>query len=195
MARDVLRQGGWFHVFDTALGTLGLSWRDQGLVRLRLPDRDRATLERRLAAGGAEPATTNLPLAVGEAVVRLRRYAGGERVDFAGLPLDLGGVGDFDRLVYEALLQVGWGETVTYGELARRAGSPGLARAIGQSMGRNPLPIIIPCHRVLATGSRIGGFSAPGGTTTKQRLLALEGVDTASTGPLLRLMEGVEGRA
>ena len=71
---------------------------------------------------------------------------------------------------------VAWGETVTYGELAKRAGTPGTAQDVGVAMARNPVPLIIPCHRVLAAGGKIGGFSAPGRTETKERMLALEGV-------------------
>jgi methylated-DNA-[protein]-cysteine S-methyltransferase len=100
----------------------------------------------------------------------------GECVDFSPLVLDLSGVGGFYRRIYEATRRLAWGETATYGELARRVGSPGAARAVGQAMGRNPIPLIVPCHRVLASGHGIGGFSAFGGAVTKTRLLALEGV-------------------
>jgi methylated-DNA-[protein]-cysteine S-methyltransferase len=106
----------------------------------------------------------------------VERYLSGARVDFSPLALDLAGVGGFHRRIYEAACRIGWGETTTYGELARQVGSPGAARAVGQAMGRNPIPLIIPCHRVLASGHRIGGFSAFGGAVTKTRLLALEGV-------------------
>ena len=93
------------------------------------------------------------------------------------MPLDLEGRNAFSRTIYDLLRTVGWGQTTTYGELARRAGRrPEAARAVGQAMGSNRIPVIIPCHRVLASGQKIGGFSAPGGTLTKERLLALEGV-------------------
>ncbi len=109
----------------------------------------------------------------------------GERIDFSGIALDLAGVGPFHRSIYEALCRVGWGETTTYGALARQAGDVGASRAVGQAMGRNPIPIIIPCHRVLASGGKPGGFSAFGGAVTKQRLLALEGVHLDGGAPLL----------
>ena len=89
------------------------------------------------------------------------------------------------RLCGRAARRVGWGETTTYGALARLAGFPDAARAVGQAMGRNPLPIIIPCHRVLAAGRRAGGFSSFGGADTKRRLLALEGVLLGDDAPLL----------
>ncbi|HEY6631178.1 MAG TPA: MGMT family protein, partial [Rhizobiaceae bacterium] len=91
-------------------------------------------------------------------------------------PVDLGGVDDFRLAIYEAARKLGFGETTTYGELAKRAGHDGLPRETGQALGANPVPLIIPCHRILAAGGKIGGFSAPGGSTTKQRMLALEGV-------------------
>ena len=81
-----------------------------------------------------------------------------------------------ERSIYDALRAVAWGETVTYGELARRAGAPGAAQDVGVAMARNPVPLIIPCHRVLAAGGKLGGFSAPGRTIAKERMLALEGV-------------------
>jgi methylated-DNA-[protein]-cysteine S-methyltransferase len=114
----------------------------------------------------------------------LERYFEGERIDFGGVALDLSGVGSFQRAIYDAARALAWGETATYGDLARQAGSPGAARAVGQAMGHNPVPIIIPCHRVLAAGRKIGGFSAHGGALTKQRLLAMEGVHLGGT-PLL----------
>jgi methylated-DNA-[protein]-cysteine S-methyltransferase len=114
----------------------------------------------------------------------LGRYFDGERIDFAGVALDLVGIGPFQRAIYDAARALAWGQTATYGDLARQEGSPGAPRAVGQAMGHNPVPIIIPCHRVLAAGRKIGGFSAYGGALTKQRLLAMEGVHLGGT-PLL----------
>jgi methylated-DNA-[protein]-cysteine S-methyltransferase len=99
--------------------------------------------------------------------------------------LDLTGVSPFHAQVYDAARAIAWGQTASYGELARRVGAPGAARAVGQAMGRNPVPIIIPCHRVLASGHKLGGFSAFGGAGTKQRLLALEGVSLGGDQPCL----------
>jgi methylated-DNA-[protein]-cysteine S-methyltransferase len=93
-------------------------------------------------------------------------------------------VADFDRSVYEAAREIGPGETVTYGELAARIGAPDAARAVGQALGRNPFPIVVPCHRVLAAGGKAGGFSASGGAATKLRLLAIEGASPNGTLPL-----------
>jgi len=102
----------------------------------------------------------------------LSEYAAGMRRTFT-LPWRLEGTTDFGRQVLGACAEIPWGETVTYGELAHRIGNPGAVRAVGGALGRNPLPIVIPCHRVLAA-SGIGGFS--GGLDWKMRLLAVEGL-------------------
>ena len=125
------------------------------------------------------------PAPVREAIALLERYFAGERIDFARVALDLVAVGSFHRAIYDVARSLGWGQTATYGELARQVGSPGAARAVGQAMGHNPVPVIIPCHRVLAAGRKIGGFSALGGALTKERLLALEGVHLGNGTPLL----------
>ncbi len=172
-------------LFDTALGTVGVAWSERGLTRLQLPESTRGATERRLSGRSADLAADKPPPRVRQAVAAVERYLAGESVDFSPLVLDLAGVGDFHRRIYDLTRDVGWGETITYGELARRVGAPGAARAVGQAMGRNPIPIIIPCHRVLASGGKVGGFSAFGGAVTKTRLLALEGVHLDTGTPLL----------
>lgn len=164
--------------FDTALGRFGIGWTDTGLARLLLPgDAPDAFLER-LNRGGAHPGEPTR--AVGELMDRIEDYAEGEAVDFTGVALDLRGVPDFHRRAYDLLIKVGWGETVTYGELARQLGDVGLSRAVGQAMGANPIPLIIPCHRVLTSDGKPGGFSAPGGALSKVKMLALEGVSVGA---------------
>ncbi|TIX30475.1 MAG: methylated-DNA--[protein]-cysteine S-methyltransferase, partial [Mesorhizobium sp.] len=106
----------------------------------------------------------------------IQAYAAGADVDFSDVPVDLDGVDDFRLAIYDAARKLGFGETTTYGELARRAGHAGLARETGAALGANPVPLVIPCHRILAAGGKIGGFSAPGGSATKERMLAMEGV-------------------
>lgn len=169
------------HVFDTALGFMGIAWSARGVRRFMLPGHDRETTDRRLAAmAPAYPATDDLPPAIAALVADVRRYAAGETVRFENVQLDLDGVDDFRLAIYGEARKLGFGETTTYGELASRAGHAGLARETGAAMGSNPIPLIVPCHRVLAAGNRIGGFSAPGGSRSKERMLALEG---ASVGP------------
>jgi methylated-DNA-[protein]-cysteine S-methyltransferase len=127
---------------------------------------------------------------VGQAIVGIGRHLAGERSDFSSIVLDLTKASSFDRGVYAAARSIGWGRTVSYGELAALALCPEEAREVGQALARNPIAIIIPCHRVLAKGNgikgnRIGGFSAHGGPLTKERLLALEGVDLEGDAPFL----------
>jgi methylated-DNA-[protein]-cysteine S-methyltransferase len=117
------------------------------------------------------------------AVARLRRYATGEAVDLATVAVDLPHVSDFRRDIYRAARLIGHGEVVTYGELAERAGHAGAFRETGTAMGANPVPLLVPCHRVLAAGRKPGGFSAPGGVETKLRLLALEGIRLDAADP------------
>lgn len=163
-----------WHLFETALGVWGIAWSDRGVARLQLPEADVAATEARLRSAGGEPAEP--PPRIAAVIADLRRFAAGEHVEFDAVGLDLRAVPAFHRTIYDATRTLRWGETATYGEIAERIGSPGAARAVGHAMGRNPVPILVPCHRVLAAGGRPGGFSAHGGTATKGRLLALEGI-------------------
>jgi methylated-DNA-[protein]-cysteine S-methyltransferase len=161
-------------VFDTALGEFGIGWTDAGVARVQLPGADRAKLVERINRNGAQPGQ---PTRAIEAVINLiEDYAEGEAVDFSAVRLDLADLSDFNRRAYALLLEIGWGQTTTYGALARQLGDVTLSRAVGAAMGANPIPLLIPCHRVLASDGRPGGFSAPGGAESKLRMLALEGV-------------------
>ena len=133
-------------------------------------------LNRRMrSVPGAEPRAPTLEVA--EAVAAVKRYFEGEETDFSGVKLDLGGQDPFFERIYQAARRVGWGHTTTYGVLAKELDAgPEAARDVGVAMARNPVALIIPCHRVLAAGGKIGGFSAPGGSAAKKRMLALEGV-------------------
>lgn len=160
--------------FATALGEFALVWTDRGVRRVFLPGNEAIALETRMAKLGVERAE---PTRIMNAVIdRIEDYAEGESVDFSQVELDLDGVPEFHRRCYDILLTVGRGETTTYGAMARQLGDVHLSRAVGQAMGANPIPLIIPCHRVLAANGGAGGFSAPGGTATKRIMLALEGV-------------------
>lgn len=117
---------------------------------------------------------------VADLLNRIEDYSDGLAVNFDNVRLDLSGCPDFHRRAYDLLAKVGWGQTVTYGDLARQLGDVGLSRAVGQAMGANPIPLIIPCHRVLASDGRPGGFSAPGGAVAKLKMLALEGVSVGA---------------
>ncbi|MGH6799364.1 MAG: methylated-DNA--[protein]-cysteine S-methyltransferase [Roseiarcus sp.] len=166
-----------YHVFETAMGFCAIAWSDAGIVRFQLPTKSAEAAERpmRRRAVGAEPGAP--PEDVAAAVAAAKRYFAGEEMDFLHVRLDLAGEDAFFTQIYAALRRVGWGRTTTYGALAKEVGAGReAARDVGEAMARNPAPLIIPCHRVLAAGGKIGGFSAPGGSTTKIRMLELEGV-------------------
>ena len=165
-------------LFDTAIGACGVAWSARGLKALQLPQANRAATERRLVAKSQSSGAGEPPAWLESVIADVQRYLDGERVDFAAVAVDLDAVAPFHRKIYAALREVTWGRTTTYGALAREAGSADWesTREVGQAMARNPAPIVIPCHRVLAAGNKPGGFSAYGGVLTKERLLSLEGV-------------------
>ena len=163
-------------LFDTAIGTCGIAWSARGITRLLLPESDRATTERRLRGSGLSHGAEKAPPKVARAITKVRRHLDGKRVDLSDIALDLSDSIAFHRKVYEVLRRIGWGETVSYGTLAGLAGAPGAARAVGTALKRSPVSIIIPCHRVVAAGGKVGGYTAHGGLVTKRRLLEIEGV-------------------
>lgn len=165
-------------IFDTALGEFGIGWTDAGLARLQLPGLDRAGLLERINRSGAQSGEP--PRAIETLINRIEDYAEGSAMDFSDVALDLAGVSDFNRRAYDLLIAVPWGATTTYGAMARQLGDVGLSRAVGAAMGANPIPLVIPCHRVLASDGKPGGFSAPGGAEAKVRMLALEGVSVGT---------------
>ena len=163
-----------FTLFDTAIGPCGIVWTERGVAGLQLPEGDRQRTQARLLGrfpGSAEGSQPRPVQAAMDGVVALLE---GERADFADTALDLDGVPPFAQSVYAITRTIAPGATLTYGEIARRIGTAGDARAVGQALGRNPVPIIVPCHRVLAASGRTGGFTAPGGVDTKMRLLSIE---------------------
>ncbi len=140
---------------------------EEALLRLhRLPRR----ACRMVAASDLDDA----PRWVRELVENLKRFADGEPVDFSDVPIDQQHLTPFGRRVVAACRRIGWGEVTSYGELAAKCRASGAARAVGSVMARNRFPLVVPCHRVLAAGGLLGGYSAPGGLQTKRRLLAIE---------------------
>jgi methylated-DNA-[protein]-cysteine S-methyltransferase len=166
-----------YHVFETAMGFCAIAWTDAGVARFQLPVKSAEAADRLIKrrVPGAEPGAP--PEDVVAVVAAAKRYFGGEETDFSHVRLDLAGEDAFFSRIYAALRRVGWGRTTTYGALAKEVGAGReAARDVGEAMAKNPAPLIIPCHRVLAAGGKIGGFSAPGGSRTKTRMLELEGV-------------------
>ena len=171
-------------LFSTPLGRCGIVWGDGGIVGLQLPERDDDRTRARLAERFPNSPERSLPADVAVVTSRVARLLGGAPEMFDDIKLDMGAVPPFYRRVYEVALTVPPGSTTTYGDVARRIGQPGAARAVGQALGRNPFAPIVPCHRVLGARGAAGGFSAHGGLRLKQQLLALEGVTLSPGLPL-----------
>jgi O-6-methylguanine DNA methyltransferase len=164
-----------FALFDTAIGRCGVAWSDRGIVGVQLPEADEQQARARMlqrfpAAGEGTP-----PPKIRRALDRIVALLSGEESDLSAVLLDMDGVPPFHQRVYEVARRIPPGTTLSYGEIAARLGAPRAARAVGQALGQNPFPIVVPCHRVLASGGKIGGFSAHGGVATKLRMLAIEG--------------------
>ena len=161
-------------VFDTAIGACGIAWGEHGITGVWLPESSadalRARMQRRLPESREAPPRADVQHAIDDIVALL----GGEPRDLLDVALDLRAVPAFHRRVYDIARHIAPGATLSYGEVAQRLGEPGAARAVGQALGRNPFPIIVPCHRVLAAHAGSGGFSAPGGVATKLKLLTIE---------------------
>lgn len=192
-----------YRIVETAGGYCGIAWTSSGISRVQLPAVSAETTEvllrrrfgddamgvrssalRRACDGADIPSGDGSGLDVEAVVRRIRRYFAGENVDFGDLPLDLSGQSQAFRNIYAVARRLAWGETTTYGTIAKEVGAgPEAAREVGQAMAKNPIPLIIPCHRVLAAGGRLGGFSAPGGTMSKTRMLEMEGVRLGSAVP------------
>ena len=164
----------FFTLFPTAIGECGIAWRGDTVVATRLPDAHPADTGRRLAAhtGAAEGAP---PSTVRQAIASMTALLDGKRTDLTGIPCDLDGVEPFSAEVYAAARAIPAGETSTYGVIASRLGDRRSARRVGQALGRNPLPIIVPCHRIVGADGRLTGFSAGGGVETKLKMLEIEG--------------------
>jgi methylated-DNA-[protein]-cysteine S-methyltransferase len=156
---------------QTTWGWQGIAWSARGLVALTLPQPTEAAALNRLPAGGDSPPAPPLGLDISALAEKLLRYFEGEAVVFDE-PLDPSIGTDFQRRVWAITQAIPRGQTRSYGEIARQAGAPGAARAVGQAMARNPWPVLVPCHRVVGHDGRLTGFG--GGLDMKRRMLAVE---------------------
>jgi len=172
-----------FALFDTAIGYCAIVWNSRGVAGVRFPEANEQATRKRIAqrhpsAREAQP-SAQIASVIDDIVALLR----GERRDLRNVAIDTDGIPDFNRRVYEIARSIPPGSTLSYGEIAERLGDRTLARDVGQALGENSIPIIVPCHRVLAAGGKTGGFSAPGGVAAKLRLLSIEGAQPG--GPTL----------
>jgi len=164
-----------FALFDTAIGRCAIVWLGDRITGASLPESNEARLRARLAMRFAGAREASPPAHAADAIVAIQRLLAGEKADLSNIAVALDSTTDFEDHVYTAARRIPCGEVRTYGEIAQEIGDPGAARAVGAALGRNPVPIIIPCHRVLGSSGKSGGFSAPGGTETKFRMLEIEG--------------------
>lgn len=164
-----------FTLFDTAIGRCAIAWGERGVVAVQLPQQNEAQTRARIGQRFGDITEAAPPADVRAAVEGIVALLAGEPIDLSAVVLDLDGVPDFNRGVYRIAREIPPGKTLSYGDIAKRLGGVELAREVGQALGRNPCPVIVPCHRVLAAGGKPGGFSANGGVTTKLKLLAIEG--------------------
>ncbi len=162
-------------IFDTAIGRCGVVWGDRGINAVQLPmgseDKTRGRIRQRYGDIAEAPPSAGVQAAI-DGIVEL---LAGKPNDLRDVVLDLDGVPEFNRAVYDIARAIPPGKTLTYGDIAKRLGGVELSRDVGQALGHNPCPIVVPCHRVLAAGDKPGGFSANGGVVTKLKMLAIEG--------------------
>jgi methylated-DNA-[protein]-cysteine S-methyltransferase len=171
-----------FTLFDTAIGTCAIAWRDGRIAGVGLPERTPSHTRARMARRWPEAGEQAPPPTVRAVIDDIVALLNGEARDLSAVALDLADVPDFNRRVYDVARTIAPGATLTYGDIATRLGVPKEAREVGQALGRNPFPIVVPCHRVLAADGKSGGFSANGGVDTKMRMLSIERMHASEKG-------------
>lgn len=163
-----------FAIFDTALGYCGIVWTGRGIAGVNLPegseDKTRARVKKRFPEAQEAAPSAEIQKIIDEVIALID----GEKIDFSRVTLDHAPLPEFSKRVYEIVRTIPIGHTLTYGDIAKQLGDVSLSREVGQAMGKNPTPIIMPCHRVVAASGKTGGFSAPGGVDTKMKLLSIE---------------------
>jgi len=164
-----------YALFDTAVGRCGIAWSASGIAGVQLPERSGGATRARLRLRYPKATEAMPPGQISQVIDDIAGLLRGETRDLSAAVLDLEGVPPFHQNVYRVARTIPPGATLSYGDIAAQIGDRGAAREVGEAMGRNPFPIIVPCHRVLAAGGKVGGFSAAGGVTTKLRLLEIEG--------------------
>jgi methylated-DNA-[protein]-cysteine S-methyltransferase len=182
-----------YALFDTTIGRCAIAWNDVGVMALRLPYSSDGKMHAHLRNRFGELEEAEPPPHIRRTIDAVTSLMNGERADLSDTVLDMTRVPEFDRRVYDIARGIPPGSTLTYGDIAKRLGSLERAQEVGQALGHNPFAIIVPCHRVLAAGDKPGGFSAPGGQSTKLRMLAIENAYVNHT-PSLFDLPGGHGR-
>ena len=164
-----------YTLFDSTIGRCGVAWHARGIIAVQLPQQNESQTRKRILQRCGEIDDAPPPDGVQRAIDDIVALLSGDKRDLADVTLDLDGVPAFNRSVYDITRTIPPGKTLTYGDIAKTIGGLELSREVGQALGRNPYPIVVPCHRVLAAGDKPGGFSANGGVVTKLKLLEIEG--------------------
>ena len=172
-----------FALFDTPIDCCGIVWNGRGIAGVQLPETDRRAVRNRILRRFPGACEAVPPADVQRVVDDIAALLNGEPRDLDHTKIDTAALPDFHRRVYDVARTIPAGATLSYGEIADRLGDRLRAREVGEALGQNPFPIIVPCHRVLAAGGKMGGFSARGGVHTKLRLLSIEGAEPG--GPAL----------
>jgi len=167
--------GQHFAIFDTEIGPCGIVWGERGITGVQLPMGSEEKTRKRIHQRDGDVIEAAPTPDVQRAIDGMIELLAGKPNDLADIVLDLDGVPEFNRGVYDIARKIPPGQTLTYGDIAKKLGGVELSRDVGQALGRNPCPIVVPCHRVLAAGGKPGGFSANGGVVTKLKMLAIEG--------------------
>ena len=167
--------GQQFAIFDSPIGACGVIWGERGITGVQLPMGSEEKTRNRIRQRNGDAAEAVPTVQVQRAIERIIELLAGKPDDLIDLVLDLDGVPEFNRGVYDIARSIPPGKTMTYGDIAKKLGGVELSRDVGQALGRNPCPIVVPCHRVLAAGNKPGGFSANGGVVTKLKMLEIEG--------------------
>jgi len=170
-------QGQQWLIFPTALGHCGVAWRKEGVTHFMLPETtaDRIRQELQSSTTVSSPAK-KIPVWVRALLQQIKQHMKGQLQDFSNAPVFIETATDFMNAVYTEARKIPAGSVISYAELASRLGKSGAVRAVGTALGKNPVPLIIPCHRIISASGALGGFSANGGVEAKKTLLACEGV-------------------
>ncbi|QPF84090.1 methylated-DNA--[protein]-cysteine S-methyltransferase [Bradyrhizobium genosp. L] len=167
--------GQHYAIFATAIGACGVVWGEHGITATQLPMGNEDKTRKRILQRNGEVTEAVPPAEVRHAIDAMVELLAGKPNDLIDIALDLDGVPEFNRGVYAIARKIPPGKTITYGDIAKQLGGVELSRDVGQALGHNPCPIVVPCHRVLAAGNKPGGFSANGGVVTKLKMLEIEG--------------------
>jgi methylated-DNA-[protein]-cysteine S-methyltransferase len=168
-----------FCLFDTAIGTCAIAWGSRGIAGAALPEHSDSAMRARIQHQHPNAIESEPSPEVAHTIAAIRAMLSGEKHDLSTALLDMDGIPDLNRRVYEIARLIPAGTTITYGDIAKQLGDVSLSRAVGKALGENPFPPIVPCHRVLAADGRMHGFSATGGLSLKLRMLQIEGWNSA----------------